>query len=69
MIGSPDLQVHDDLPLIHILWVNLDPVDPKGLCNNIGNHYGHSNTGGNHHNTANPTSTWLKQGRPRVETI
>lgn len=28
---SPDLQVHDDLPLVHILRVHLDPVDPEGL--------------------------------------
>lgn len=31
LLDSPDLQVHDDLPLVHILRVHLDPVDPEGL--------------------------------------
>lgn len=31
LLGSPDLQVHDDLPLVYILRVHLDPVDPQGL--------------------------------------
>lgn len=34
LLGSPDLQVHNDLPLIHIFCINLDPVDPQGLQNN-----------------------------------
>lgn len=29
--SSPDLQVHDDLSLIHIFRVNFDPIDPEGL--------------------------------------
>lgn len=27
----PDLQVHDDLPLVHILCVNFHPVHSQGL--------------------------------------
>lgn len=27
----PDLQVHDDLPLVHVLCVNFHPVDSQRL--------------------------------------
>lgn len=36
---SPNLQVHDDLPLVHIFSVNFDPVDPQGLDGNRMNSY------------------------------
>lgn len=44
IIDSPDLQVHDDLPPIHIFCINLDSIDPERLENNKSNHYGNNNT-------------------------
>jgi len=30
-VMSPDLKVHDDLPFVHVLRVNFDPVNPERL--------------------------------------
>lgn len=28
---SPDLKIHDDLPFVHVLRVNFDPIDSERL--------------------------------------
>lgn len=74
---SPYLQVHDDLSLVHIFCINLDPVDPQGLHRNTGKHYSCCTTPAHQHNndTSTPpqTPTRLPQGWPlswpRMETI
>lgn len=71
------LEVHDDLSLVHIFCVDLDPVDPQGLHRNTKKHYSCCATPVHQHNTdtsAPPqTPTRLPQGWPlswpHMETI